>query len=296
MTQLSVSQVATVWTRNGGDVARVVTMTAIAIAESSGITDAASATNDFGLWQINGVHFGDGIVTADNVDDPDVNAREAIALSGNGQNVAPWATCYADIGATGWLGWLSDPQPGSAAYALIPAVQATLAVSGALGGGPSASACGPDDVGIPNSAVAGLAPGQSVWVYTCPGGPFDAGTLAPGYAVTWTVNGTTYVVTSANAGTMIPASTYVNVQRLTMVPGSGGLPGPPANNPGTPTPPPSTLPPPVTPIPVGPAPSGNAQDSLQQGWNQLNHYLNYGADAYVQRIANARTRQGDVLR
>lgn len=295
MVQLSAADIANAWLRNGGVAGRAVVMTAIGLAESSGITDAHSPTDDWGVWQINAVHFGDGVVTAQNVTDVDVNATEAIRLSSNGDNISPWATCYANINVSGWYPYLHDPEAGSAAAALIPSVQTALADAGIITAGTTDSGCGPNDVGIPAAAVANLQPGESVYLYTCPGGPFDASDLSPGYAVTWTADGRTYVVTHADAGILVPASTYVQVQRLTTVPGSGGLPGPPAPVPTTPTPPAPTLPPPVAPLPTGPGPTGSGQESMQQGWNSLSHYLNYGAAAYVDRIANARTHMGDVL-
>ena len=57
------------------------------MAESGGRQYAHSPTNDFGYWQINGVH-GPSMATYD----PIGNAKAAIAISNNGRNWYPWTT------------------------------------------------------------------------------------------------------------------------------------------------------------------------------------------------------------
>src|SRR5262249_61425083 len=56
------------------------------MAESGGRQYAHSPTNDFGYWQINGVH---GAMATYN---PIRNAKAAIAISSNGRNWRPWTT------------------------------------------------------------------------------------------------------------------------------------------------------------------------------------------------------------
>lgn len=68
---------------------------AIAMAESSGRTDATNAdsdgSNDVGLWQINSSHSSLW-PTGDNRTDPTANAGYMYQLSNSGTNWSPWAT------------------------------------------------------------------------------------------------------------------------------------------------------------------------------------------------------------
>src|SRR5690606_33175689 len=71
------------------------TAVAIALAESSGRTDAVNTANDNGttdrgLWQINSVHD-DKMPGADRFD-PEVNARLMGEISAQGTNWYPWST------------------------------------------------------------------------------------------------------------------------------------------------------------------------------------------------------------
>lgn len=131
MTILTIPQIAAAWNQGGGDPSKVIVAVSVALAESSGDTEATSGTSDYGLWQINSVHAGEFQGFWDLWDQPLANAQYAINISSNGQNWAPWATCYANIYASGWYGSLSYPEHGSAAYSHIAAVTA------ALGGGSS---------------------------------------------------------------------------------------------------------------------------------------------------------------
>src|SRR5918994_3670148 len=70
------------------------TMTAIALAESGGNTEAHAGVGEDsrGLWQINvaahGEKYGD-------LYDPAANARAAFAVSGGGENISPWTVTHA---------------------------------------------------------------------------------------------------------------------------------------------------------------------------------------------------------
>lgn len=83
---------------------QAVTMTAIALAESSGNPNAhnpnrATGDNSYGLWQINMIdtlgparrkQFGIG--SDDALFDPMTNAKAAYTVSGGGGNFSPWTT------------------------------------------------------------------------------------------------------------------------------------------------------------------------------------------------------------
>jgi LysM repeat protein len=75
------------WEAAGGSSAEAFTAAEIAMAESGGQQFAHSPTNDFGYWQINGVH-GPSEATYD----PMGNAKAAIEISDNGRNWSPWTT------------------------------------------------------------------------------------------------------------------------------------------------------------------------------------------------------------
>jgi LysM repeat protein len=84
---LSCSGLEALWETAGGSHGEAFIAAEIAMAESGGRQFAHSPTNDFGYWQINGVH-GPSMATYD----PLGNARAAIAISGNGSNWGAWTT------------------------------------------------------------------------------------------------------------------------------------------------------------------------------------------------------------
>jgi len=83
---LGCSGLEALWVAAGGARSHAFIAAEIAMAESGGRQYAHSPTNDFGYWQINGVH---GAMATYN---PIGNARAAIAISGNGSNWGPWTT------------------------------------------------------------------------------------------------------------------------------------------------------------------------------------------------------------
>jgi LysM repeat protein len=84
---LGCSGLEQLWESAGGSRAEAFTAAEIAIAESGGRQFAHSPTNDYGYWQINGVH-GPSEATFN----PMGNARAAIAISGNGRHWGAWTT------------------------------------------------------------------------------------------------------------------------------------------------------------------------------------------------------------
>ena len=126
MTWYSPQQIAFTWEYAGGSRSHVVMAVAVALAESGGNTTAESPSSDYGLWQINSIHFGDGIIGWGNWDNAVTNAREAIRLSGNGSNWAAWCTMWADPAANCGHGFISYPQMGSAVSRTLPEAEQAL--------------------------------------------------------------------------------------------------------------------------------------------------------------------------
>jgi len=83
---LGCSGLEALWVAAGGARSHAFIAAEIAMAESGGRQYAHSPTNDFGYWQINGVH---GAMATYN---PIGNARAAIAISGNGSHWGAWTT------------------------------------------------------------------------------------------------------------------------------------------------------------------------------------------------------------
>ncbi len=99
MTTLSAQSMFDLWVHNGGryDINVIIDALSVALAESGWSTTARNTRqvpNDYGLYQINGVHFGSVGINANNWRDPNVNTRAAIAISANGTNWAPWCTAW----------------------------------------------------------------------------------------------------------------------------------------------------------------------------------------------------------
>lgn len=135
------------WAAAGGNPAKGPMMAAIALAESGGHPGGPpSPTGDIGLWQINQqAHPG-----ATNLTDPLTNARQAVAISGNGTNVAAWCTSWADPKGHCGHGQLSAPQATSCAGQVI------ASLGGSILPGPMP---GPVTGTSPPTAYTGCAPG-----------------------------------------------------------------------------------------------------------------------------------------
>jgi cell wall-associated NlpC family hydrolase len=79
----------------GFDADQATTMTAIALAESDGNSDAHATRGEDsrGLWQINVAAHGDWAARTD-LYDPLENAKAAFKVSGGGRDVSPWTTTH----------------------------------------------------------------------------------------------------------------------------------------------------------------------------------------------------------
>lgn len=132
---LGVQRIYNVWVEAGGNPAYGAKMTAVALAESCGDSQANSGPPycSAGLWQISrtsGTQY-----TIAQLNDPRINAVEAIRLSNNGDNVAPWDAAYAAGEALTRLSYLHDVQPGSNADAQMRIVESVLGLQPGGGAG-----------------------------------------------------------------------------------------------------------------------------------------------------------------
>lgn len=131
MPVLSWDQIRNTWVSQGGAAARADIAAAVALAESSGRTDAqhhnAGGSWDNGLWQINRP-FRDH-----SLDDQFANARVAIAMSHNGTTWRAWCTAYSD-GACGKNGGIYMGAGTPALNRLHDHGGSLLGGGGALGG------------------------------------------------------------------------------------------------------------------------------------------------------------------
>lgn len=143
----SFGQIIGLWRAAGGPAGSEEVAAAVAIAESSGNDFAISPTADYGLWQINAnVWFGragDCGIGWGNWYQPSVNACAAVHISG-GHNFGAWCTMWADPARDCATGYLSYPQAGSRALAV-------LTQYGGAGGQPSGGGGGP-----PAASTAGV--------------------------------------------------------------------------------------------------------------------------------------------
>lgn len=139
---LSYNQIQSLWIQNGGAPGWAPLAAAIAIAESGGKSVALNntpATGDYsvGLWQIN--YFGNLAnsrtasygTPAELQADPNLQAKAAIALSGNGTNWGPWKTDAA------WNAWEKAGAPAQPSAATVASWGVSL---GGAGGGTAATA------------------------------------------------------------------------------------------------------------------------------------------------------------
>ena len=126
MPLLTAVQVADYWIGAGGPKARAVEWVAIAMGESGLNDQAVSPAGAIGLWQImpfNAPGYG---YSPQQLYDPAINARVAVAMSGGGTNCAAWDSCYLDIYRSGRYTFLAWPEQGSADYNNLPAAAAEI--------------------------------------------------------------------------------------------------------------------------------------------------------------------------
>lgn len=89
----------------------------VALAESGGDLNIISHSHDYGLWQINIAHFGDGIIDAHNWTHPSTQFYEMWKLSSGMRNWAAWCTAWRQPKGNCGHGNLPNIQAGSAAWA-----------------------------------------------------------------------------------------------------------------------------------------------------------------------------------
>lgn len=163
----TIRQLAQLWVQEGGAPSTTLYAVSVALAESGGYVDAVSPSHDYGLWQINEIHFRQFGVDAATVRLPGNNAAIAVDLSNQGYNWAPWCTAWTDPARNCGHGLLRYPQRGSYAW------DKEAEVSAALGAGPAAGASNTDGRGLSdaNSAWSYLQNWLSTW------GPADHNTI-----------------------------------------------------------------------------------------------------------------------
>jgi hypothetical protein len=123
---LTILQTANAWIAAGGPRSRAVEFVAIAMGESSLNPDAVSPAGAQGTWQIMPFWWAQLGLPADRWNDPVINARAAVAISGHGTNCAAWDSAYANIYASGRYSFLGWPEHGSADYGHLQYVATVL--------------------------------------------------------------------------------------------------------------------------------------------------------------------------
>lgn len=91
---LDYAQLEQLWECVGGSSGTAAVAACIAEHESGGNQSATGPFGEEGYWQINPVNNGNVVngVTIEASYDPTTNARDAVAMSGNGTNWSPWTT------------------------------------------------------------------------------------------------------------------------------------------------------------------------------------------------------------
>lgn len=133
MTQLTGVEVADYWIGAGGPRNRAVEWVAIALGESSLVSDVVSSAGAIGVWQIMPFNASIGGGSVADLYNPSYNARVAVIMSGGGANCAAWDSCYLDIYKSGRYSYLAWPEVGSADFNYLPYAQSLLAGHGLTG-------------------------------------------------------------------------------------------------------------------------------------------------------------------
>lgn len=143
MTILTIKQIYGYWIGAGGPTGDIaVYFTAIALAESGGDTNAHSPSDDYGVWQINGVHAGEFPRLWPLRYEPAASAKMAVAISGGGTNVGPWCTAWLDPRNCGHY-HAPPPDAGSPAGSHVAHVAAVVGAADVPPLGGTASVTGP---------------------------------------------------------------------------------------------------------------------------------------------------------
>lgn len=163
MTTYSYSQLEGLWEQAGGSAALAPVMAAIAMAESSGNSNAYNPSGATGLWQIKGA-----VNPADqsNLTNPQVNAKEAV-LKYNSQGLGAWVTYTSGAYKQYLQGGVAPLSPSSAGNGTIEGIQGNVpgvSPTGYVGsaailpGGQTTTPATPGSIGFPSliSGAAGL--------------------------------------------------------------------------------------------------------------------------------------------
>ena len=141
---------------------QAVTMTAVALAESGGNSDAHNphGENSQGLWQINAAAHPN--YAAQNLYDPLTNARAAFEVSHGGQDVSPWTTTHG-VGTAKYIGYESEAEAAARAagdnasgdWAGTPGYGHPLSAGGGGGGTGASMVADPSASAMPGSSGGG---------------------------------------------------------------------------------------------------------------------------------------------
>jgi cell wall-associated NlpC family hydrolase len=131
---------------------QAVTMTAVAMAESGGNTNAHNPIGEDsrGLWQINAASHPE--MRGTNLYDPLANARAAYQVSGHGQDISPWTTTHG-VGDAAYLNYRTE----------------AIAAARAVGDNPTGEWTGTEGYGHPLAAAGHPGSGASGGVLAAPG-------------------------------------------------------------------------------------------------------------------------------
>jgi len=119
MSDWDYSQLQTLWQFAGGTPSRAPLMAAIALAESSGDSNAVSPAGAISLWQVMPFWAGELGMTVADLFVPLDNARAARSISGGGFHVGAWDTCYNPPESAADRKDLTWPETGSPAWNIL---------------------------------------------------------------------------------------------------------------------------------------------------------------------------------
>jgi len=157
----------TLWKFEHGNSSKAEMMAAIALAESSGISDAVSPAGAIGLWQVMPFWASDFGWPVSYLYQPVYSALAAVRISGDGSNVGAWDTCYNPVSSAAHRKDLSAPETGSPAWNILH--DHGISVTGG-GGGSVVEGPAPGDaqlasqVAWANHLQTNAIPNNTIWV------------------------------------------------------------------------------------------------------------------------------------
>src|SRR5215469_6631225 len=119
MSHFDMAALERLWISEGGSSSKATLMAAIATAESSGDSTARSWAGALGLWQVMPFWASDFGWSVSALLIATYSARAAIRISGDGNHVGAWDTCYNPPSSAAHRLDLSWPQRGSPAYNIL---------------------------------------------------------------------------------------------------------------------------------------------------------------------------------